>query len=235
MSEKQILITGSNSGLGRYLCDHFPDAEKLNRDNGNSILSSNNKYDYIIHCAVDKGNSQSCMVQNVDLTTRLCSLAKTKLIFMSSIDVYRKENSFYIDAKKRCEDIVQTANKNNLSIRLCAMLGKYIQKNSIQRILLGETDSVTLDLDSSFYYCNHSHVLEFIKIAMHENISGIIDFVPASKTHLYDFYTEPVKSNEGRYKYESPDVDNSALSKYMPDFASRSSESIVREFAKKYC
>ena len=80
MSEKQILITGSNSGLGRYLCDHFPDAEKLNRDNGNSILSSNNKYDYIIHCAVDKGNSQSCMVQNVDLTTRLCSLAKTKLI-----------------------------------------------------------------------------------------------------------------------------------------------------------
>jgi hypothetical protein len=232
----QLLITGCESGLGKYLCQHFTDADKLTRQNCSEILTSQRTYEYVIHCAFNRGytkDPQKCLSEDTNLTKALCHIANSKVIFMSSIEVHTDEDTVYIESKKKCEEILSDASKKNLSVRLCAMLGDDIKSNSAQKILKGDIKDLTLDLDSSFYYCTHSQALEFIQLCISEDICGTIDFVPSEKVTLREVMNEFGESPVEPYKYVSPDIENSQIQKYMPKFAKQTSLSIIREFAKE--
>ena len=49
MKEKKILLTGTSSGIGRYLKDHLI-CESFNRSSRQN-LNQNKAYEIIIHCA----------------------------------------------------------------------------------------------------------------------------------------------------------------------------------------
>ena len=231
-----ILITGSESGLGKYLCEHFDNADRLTRTNCIDILSCKKRYEYIIHCAFNRDYSKDperSMSEDIEMAKSMSEMAERKLIFMSSIDIYRDEYKVYSESKKQCEKIILESSEKNLVVRLCAMLGEYMKPNSFTKASEGKVKDLTLDLDSSFYYCLHSHVLKFIKLSILEDIRGVIDFVPKEKTTLREVVGCFDKSNQNTYKYITPHIDNSEIQKYMPEFANRCSLSIAKEFLER--
>ena len=48
MKNLKILVTGTNSGLGKFICERMPDVTRLNRENRVDIVGSDRKYDIII-------------------------------------------------------------------------------------------------------------------------------------------------------------------------------------------
>ena len=233
---KSVLITGCSSGLGKFICENFSDAVCLTRKSYKKTINRNKKYDYIVHCAFNRDYSKDperSMSEDIEMAKSMSEMAERKLIFMSSIDIYRDEYKVYSESKKQCEKIILESSEKNLVVRLCAMLGEYMKPNSFTKASEGKVKDLTLDLDSSFYYCLHSHVLKFIKLSILEDIRGVIDFVPKEKTTLREVVGCFDKSNQNTYKYITPHIDNSEIQKYMPEFANRCSLSIAKEFLER--
>ena len=101
---KKILITGSKSGLGKFL------AKELNVNNNKLFLNRKNykvinqqSYDFIIHCAgkrpiySENDEIYSYYKDNIKLTEKIVNLRYKKIIFLSTIDVYESN----LEIKKR--------------------------------------------------------------------------------------------------------------------------------------
>ena len=80
----RFLVTGVNSGLGKYLYENLPNSLGLNRDNFNLI--KNEEYDTIIHCAFNKENIitdyEKYLDDNIFLTQRLKKLNYKKFVYI---------------------------------------------------------------------------------------------------------------------------------------------------------
>ena len=63
------------------------------------------------------------------------SLSHTKFVFLSSIDVYREEDSIYKMTKLMAESIVSKEASNALILRASAIVGPAMRKNSLVKII----------------------------------------------------------------------------------------------------
>lgn len=179
-----ILITGINSGLGKYLFENLPNTIGLNRNNFNEI--KNMQFDAIIHCAFNKENDitdyKKYLDDNIFLTLRLKKLSYKKFIYISTVDVYNKTHNMYSQFKKFSETLIDT---NDLILR-CPMLIGYSMKPNHLTKLKNNIDKLGLSKNSLFNYILMEDLLNFFKNDEHFKYNGIIDFISNDLIKLED-------------------------------------------------
>lgn len=164
------LITGTNSGLGKWLSMQFPNCDKLTRKNSPAEFNGN-EYDLIIHCAASVQHcgwsdvSISLFEDNVFLTKEMVKIPHKKFILISSID--ESKNSPYGISKRISEVIVRDSCNDYLVLRPSSLIGDGMRKNTFQKIIKGE--DIALTSNTVMNYVLYEDVLCAIK----EGYSGI--------------------------------------------------------------
>lgn len=220
----KYIVTGINSGLGKFLHEIIPNSLGIDRNNLSSVLSKINSNDIIVHCAFNKTNNitnyYDYLEDNIFLTKKLLELGN-RIIYISSIDTY-KQNNVYTMFKKFGESII-CKNSNNLVIRCPVLLGKYMKPNHLIK-LRDNDDTLTLCGTSSFNYITYNDVFKFITTT---SLNGICDLISRDNVELNDikelFNSKTVLGN---YKYETTNqFDN-------PMYTSRTSLMTVKNYFK---
>ena len=159
-----VLVTGTNRGLGKYISQQYKNCEKFTR-NTNLNDYKDFKFDLIIHCAANVSHYDWDNVpaqffnDNINLTDSLVNLNTSKFIYISSID--QKKNSPYGISKRISECIVKDTCEDYLILRPSGLLGKEMKKNTFQKILNNET--IVLTKDSVMNYTTYEDVLNVIQ------------------------------------------------------------------------
>ena len=166
------LITGTKSGLGKYLSENIDNVDTLNRDDDYEKISTV-RYNLIIHCANNNDNytwgdtegdfSRTNLYQfykdNIFFTRDVANIKHDKFIHISTYDI--EEDTPYSAAKRISETIVSTISRNYLIIRPSSLLGKSMKENTFTKILDGKP--VYLTEDSIMNYISHEDVLKVIE------------------------------------------------------------------------
>jgi len=159
-----VLVTGTNRGLGKYISQQYKNCEKFTR-NTNLNDYKGFKFDLIIHCAANVSHYDWDNVpaqffnDNINLTDSLVNLNTSKFIYISSID--QKKNSPYGISKRISECIVKDTCEDYLILRPSGLLGKEMKKNTFQKILNNEP--IVLTKDSIMNYTTYEDVLNVIR------------------------------------------------------------------------
>lgn len=248
----KILVTGTNSGFGKHLQERF-NSIFWNRDitdEQKSILKKDG-VDVIIHCAfnsnkvVNSNNLYQYLSDNVLLTQELTTLSHKKFIYISTVDVYPKDNQEHIEdevidisqisgiygiSKLMSECVVRQICPNYLILRCSALLGKYSRKNSLVKMIEDEPAVVTVVDTSSFNYILHSDVADFIKQAMNKDFQGIYNLASSGNVTFREVANLLGKTVQfGSYEYEVGAVDNTKVTSVNLAFK-KSSKEVVQEF-----
>jgi hypothetical protein len=197
------LITGINSGLGKYLYEKLPNTVGLNRGTNFEAIK-HIKYDTIVHCAFNKEmqitDYKKYLEDNILLTQKLKNLKYKKFIYISSVDVYQPEPNIYSIFKNLTETLI---GKNDLILRCSMMLGNTMKSNHVSKIK-DNISSINLSEDSEFNYILMDDLVEFFKNKDYSKHSGIIDFVSNSIIKLKDVKKYFGSTTElGNYVYTS--------------------------------
>lgn len=200
----KYLVSGSSSGLGKYLSEHLDNAIGFGR---NENLDFDTSYETaIVHCAFNKENVVSdyykYLEDNIFLTKHLLeNLKYKKFVYISSVDIYSEDQNMYSTFKRFSESIVEKF-PNTLILRCPTLLGSTMKPNHIHKIK-DEVEKLSLSEQSTFCYMNMSKIAQFLL----DDISqyrGAIDFVPRDFTKLSEV-KEYFKSstNLGAYTYKT--------------------------------
>jgi nucleoside-diphosphate-sugar epimerase len=197
----RFLITGINSGLGKYLHKNLPGSLGLNRDNFNLI--KNEEYDTIIHCAFNKENIitdyKKYLDDNIFLTQRLKNLNYKKFVYISTVDVYQENPSMYAHFKRFSETLLD---KDDLILRCPMILGNTMKPNHATK-LFSNIDSLGLSGESAFNYILMDDLVEFFNSKDYKQYKEIIDFVSNSLVKLEEvkkYFNSTTKLGEYAYQ-----------------------------------
>lgn len=208
------LISGTSSGFGKY-CHEQLGGDTWKRDGTHSIK----EYDYIIHCGWG-GNTynpteylEKALIYYNFLSYNKCK----KFIFISTIDIYPKNNRLHkesdnIDAKDilgisglaklAVEQEIQNHRQNYLILRCGALLGKYTPDNNLRK--LATSRPLSIKYNSIFNLVLYENILDFIKLAIEKDLTGIYNIVANNNIKLYNLgYILPNKST---YRYVTPHI-----------------------------
>lgn len=250
----KFLISGAQSGLGKHLFEIFGGIP-LTRETSKAEIDNLKKgVDIIIHAAfnsnkdIDSNNIYSYLEDNIFLTEKLIKIPHKKFIFISSVDVYPKDNihhkedevinintveGIYGLTKLMSESLVKRLSPNFLILRCSALLGKYARKNTLIKIRTEEKPILTLSPDSSLNYILHTDVSEFIKLALEKDLKGIYNLVSSKNITLSEIASLLKKKvNFGDYIYSVGSIDNRKATSVTPSFE-KTSEEVVRQFLKQ--
>ena len=118
---RSVLVTGTNSGLGKFIHERIPTSIPLTRDNRDDILVGQ-KYDIIIHSAYNSLNvdftdlNLKYVDDNLLLTSDLINLCDGCFVYVSSIDSVNKIESSYALFKKISEELIKSKIENHFII-----------------------------------------------------------------------------------------------------------------------
>lgn len=232
MKGSHILVTGANSGLGKHCCQVFQGIPFTRQ----TTFADISKYAYekpfsvIIHAAF---NTKSAIASDqlytylndtMLLTKQLVQLPHEKFIFISSSDVYPKNDEvhqedevihvrdipeIYALSKLMSESIVQHEANQPLILRPTAMLGCYAKPNSVIKILTQDNPQLTLAANSTFNYIRHADISRFIQLAMAQDLTGIYNMAAASNIELAvvsEQFKRPARF--GGYTYRTGNIVN---------------------------
>lgn len=173
----RVLVTGTNSGLGKWFSKQFSDCDTFTRQSElrdypigkqwapDGSGYSYTPYDLIIHCAGNVQHSNWSNVEldlfedNVFLTRNLIRIPHKKFVYISSID--EAKNSPYGITKRISEIIVKDLCDDYLILRPSALLGKEMKKNTFQKIVSGE--NIALTKNTVMNYILYEDVLKSIQ------------------------------------------------------------------------
>lgn len=224
----KYLISGTHSGLGRFLLSEFG-GEAWYRD---CRFCEDDFYDVIIHCAwpprAPEGHRSIKKYFNdtYGIACKLLSLKHKKFVFISSVDVYSRNNEESIseDAeieldssishsgyhKLLVESVIQEKTNNYLIIRTGAILGDTMRSNTLKKIIECKNPKITLSHNSTFNYILQKDLKIFIKTLMDSDETGIFNFVSTGNVKLSDLVSKFNNSVKcGEYTYKTPFVSNS--------------------------
>ena len=148
----KVLISGTNSGLGKWLSKQFTGCDKYTRET--NWFNLKDEYDLIIHCAAAVTHNGWDKVEfdlfkdNVFLTRDLVNIPHKKFVYISSID--EAKDSPYGVTKRISEIIVKDLCKNYLILRPSSLIGEGMKKNTFQKIVNGENIALTPDTIMNF-------------------------------------------------------------------------------------
>lgn len=250
MEHNPILISGTGSGLGKHLHDHFKGVAFSRGTPLTEVLDQAKQQPFtaIIHAAfnprqdISSSNLQSYLDDTILLTKKLLQVPHHYFIFISSGDVYPKNDephledediklkevdSIYGLTKLISESLVQENARDFLILRPTALLGQYARRNSLTRILLEENISLTLSEQSTFNYILHSDVAEFIEKALSLRLTGTYNIAASSNISLGEvaqFFKRPVQF--GNYTYRTGNIRNDKAVSFLPGLMKTSLENI---------
>lgn len=252
----KILVTGTKSGLGKYLFENIGTVG-LDRDTsfGSREKIKKEGADIIIHCAFNSSRevtSESLFPyfeDNVLLTKELTLVPHKKFIFFSSVDVYPKNETIHLEdeiidlnsvekiygiTKLISESIVKNYCQNYLILRGSAFLGTYSRKNSLIKIIEDKKCAITLTGDSEFNYVLYSDILDFLKIAIKKNFKGIYNlasFRNITLSEIAKIFGKKVRF--GKYHYSVGKINNRKISSISTAFRKNSRE-VIKQFIKEW-
>lgn len=245
-----ILVTGVNSGLGKYCWQHFGGRGFSRSSHFDDVMreAEVKPYRAIIHCAFnakpDISSSQLYTYLNdtLLLVRKLLQVPHGKFIFISSTDVYPKNEESHVEteeiflkdaaniyaiSKLISESLVQNETRDFLILRTTALLGEHARKNSLIKILTQENVKLTLAAESTFNYILHSDVADFIDVALRENLQGIYNLAASSTISLEEAAGNYDRQVEfGNYHYVTDSINNEKAKQIMNNFARTSLENI---------
>ena len=249
---RKILISGTSSGLGKYLSKKF-NCTKLKRNKiSKKIL--NTEWDLIIHCAFNSKtfglNKEfiSYYNDNVVLTNFISSL-KGKKIFFSSCAVYdhikkreNKNENYFIDITKIKNTYARTKlicesffnKEKDIIIRLGSIIGHEIRKNSNIYNMLNKTKpKLKLTKKSKFSFVSYEEIFIFLNIILKKKKFGIYNFLRTDYTSLYKIADILNLKNirYGKINFNVSSAQNSNIKNIM-DLKHNSIE-ILKKFIKK--
>ena len=234
---KTYLITGVGSGLGKFLYENLPGALGLSRDNKYEILDAAEKAEnlVVLHAAFntkrDVTDYSQYIEDNIFLTEDLLYLYSVKFVYFSSIDVYGSFTPYSF--MKRCaEDFITKREADALILRLPAILGPTMRKNSLIRLM--EEKELTLHSESIFNYVLQNDILEAVT---HDELlarTGTYNFVASEGVRLQDLaehYNKNVRF--GNYTYETS-LNNLIEVENLYPYPERTSRDVVELFLRNY-
>ena len=218
----KALITGTNSGLGKWLSKQFKNCDEFIRGSNISNFIKKEmgfsipRYDLIIHCAgcVQHSNWDNVGLDlfedNVFLTRDLTKIPHVKFVFISSID--EAKDTPYGVTKRLSEIIVKQLCDNYLILRPSALLGKEMKKNTFQKIVNGE--DIALTKNTVMNYILYEDILD----AINSNQKGIKVLRSNGNItigEVVDIFEKKLKFGEIHYEVEyiKSDIDTNKTSK----------------------
>jgi len=224
-SMDNLLITGTNSGLGKFLKQSNPNCLYLNRQNRNEVIrkAKNSGCVNIIHCAFNSTreieNYYEYVNDNVFLTKELLEIPHNKFIFISSIDVYQEDFTAYKFSKLACESMVSSLSSNWVVLRCSAIIGQTMRYNTFLKMLKEEEPVLSLSEDSTFNYI------------LQQDITGMFDFVSTDCIKLKELSEMfNCKPQYGNYIYDTKSINDSRIFKYIK----KNNKQVITEFLKNY-
>lgn len=229
-SQNRVLVTGTNSGLGKYIASQI-NCSMLTRENSEAVL--NETYDTIIHCAFNSRKNVNdyydVVRDNIFLTKDLCKVPHNKFVFISSVDVYQEEDNLYKTSKLMAESIVNKMSTNPLTLRCSAILGGTMRKNNFRKVIEDSDPNLSLSGESSFNYILQEDILNFLNIAIKINYNGIVDFVSSANITLQEVADLLEKKvSFGKYVYKTPELSSESLASVFPPATLTSKQNVKR-------
>lgn len=248
---EKFIITGSQSGLGRFLHEYLGGIGFHRNSHIDRIRAG---ADFIIHCAgrppeaVTSKSLFPFLEDNVLLTEKLVEIPHKKFIYISSVDVYPKNSvthsededisieslsDFYGLSKLMSESIVQKNCRNSLILRCASFLGHYSRANSLVKLFGEENPSLSLSAESTLNYVRHNQIAEFIKYASENNAQGIYN-VTSGENVVLGRAAEAFKrkAHFGSFTYKVGTVSNQKISSVFPSFKQTSLD-VIHQFVKE--
>ena len=241
LQNNKVLITGTRRGLGKYLSDQFSGCLSLNRENKEDILSRYSQIELIVHCAFNSKRDEDkyqLLKDNVFLTEQLCRLnynrsPAKKFVYISSIDVYRHDKTDYNIMKEYSESIVKSLCDDYLILRCPALLGKDMRKNNFLKIIEDKEPKLTLSEKSSFNFIAYRDIINVIKYADANDITGTFDVVSDGNVTLEQVANIVSKEcSFGSFNYVTPDIDKHDIISTFK-FMNKTSLEVVKNFIKE--
>ncbi len=233
---KNIYISGTSSGLGKFLLKKIKNSKKFHRNKKNNI----NKDSILIHSAFfkkkineNKKDFELNYQQTLDLYNKIEKHCFKTIVFISTIDIYQKNISknSYIVLKKKLETKIKK--KKNFYIFRCGFLiGKSMKKNSIYKLIRAKSKSnISLSEKSSVYLTSYEDVLNGVrKIIKQKNIiNGIYNLISKKKFHLNTFKNKNIVF--GKYKLSYKEISNAKYEKNF-NLKTKRINKIIKEVEK---
>ena len=232
-----LLITGTNSGLGKFLKQSNPNCLYLNRENRDEVIKKAKNFGpiNIIHCAFNSSreikNYYQYVNDNIFLTKQLLEIPHNKFVFISSIDVYQEDFSAYKFSKLTCESMVSSLSNNWAVLRCSAIVGPTMRYNTFLKMLEEREPNLSLSKESTFNYVLQEDINKFILKSIEQDITGIFDFVSTDCIKLEELSTIfNCKPQYGNYTYSTKNISDSRIFKYIK----KNNKQVITEFLKNY-
>lgn len=252
MTNKKLLVTGVASGIGKYIHEQLGGIG-LTRQSPNLKELQKRSFDMIIHCAWNHMPTRSVTTDNIGqyyddnslLTQELLKIPHKYFVLFSTIDIYPangqphlEDEVIYADSirsihgttKLISEALVRARSNMYLILRPTSLIGPYMRKNNLLKILEDKKPFLTLDGGSIYNLIHYPDVLGFIRSAADRGESGIFNLSSAKTITLAQIAKlADKKVSFGTHHYESGDIINKKAAKIWPGFK-KSSEDILKEF-----
>jgi nucleoside-diphosphate-sugar epimerase len=257
MSNFKFLVTGTSSGLGKYLLEKL-EGVPFRRNSPYEIENNREKfYDCIIHCAADTRNIipanelWNYYLSNIELARKLTTIQHDLFVYISSPAVY--PNTYYESSetdvpdfptsitpihhtyylyglfKLLAEQMVFNSTKRSLILRCVSIVGPTSRSTNIIRVLRNDPSPLTLSGDSSFNLVSMSQIKEFIELAMAKKITGIFNAGSTKNATLKEI-AEAVESKPtfGNFKHDVHRMNTAKIRSISREF-DKSSLEIAKE------
>ncbi len=247
-----MLTTGASSGLGKYLHESLGGSAMTRETSAEELVRlTRDGCDVVIHAAfnpaksVDSRSFFGYINDNLLLTAKLTSVPHGKFIFISSVDVYPQNGMVHTEdevinpdsirtmyglTKLMSESVVRETCTNHLILRPSALLGKYSRPNSLIRIFEERGCTLSVSGDSRFNYVLYSDILDFIRIAMREDLKGTYNLVSAGSISAADAAALVGNMvNFGTYRYDAGEISNLKAAAVSSSF-SKTTLDVINEF-----
>lgn len=231
MQKKKILITGTSSGLGKFLNKEI-NSVKFNRKKNLSQYKKNS-WDCIIHCGAYTGNSVDEIYESIYTTYKISKLKSKKFIFISSMITEEQNTSLYKISKLIGENIFKKKD-HLLVLKLGSTIGKYMRQNTIFKIIKNENVKIGLSKKSLFSFVSFSEISNFIKICIKKDYVGSYNFLREDFITLDKISKKLNKKIKfGNYVFKGVSGSNKKLNKIF-NLEKRSSMDIIYEETNRF-
>ena len=248
-----IVVTGAASGLGHAAHKALGGVAFVRGDSADALQKAAAKpFDAILHCAFEPprpsaaADPDAYIESCVRLTEQLAQVPHRKFLLVSTIDVYPRDGVRhgedeeidrdgpqhpYARAKVACEAVVRDRCPNHLILRAAGMLGPDMRPNNLLRMVREPDAALTLTADSRLNTILHRDVVEFIRIALARNETGIFNLASAKAVTLGEIAAMfGLAPHYGTFTYTAADVDNHKAASLLPAFRRNSAEVVAAFF-----
>lgn len=252
--EANILITGTKSGIGKYIHEQTGGAEFTRQSDIEKLKKQS--FETIIHCAfnylptrfVTNENLLQYYSDNVLLTQELLQIPHRYFVFFSTVDLYPLDDqthseeeilyadqmrSIYGTTKLLSESLIRNRANKFLILRPTSLLGRHMRKNNFLRLVEDDYPVLTLHPESVFNFVLYSDIFGFLKTALSRTETGIFNLASSGGISLAKIAEILGKSPVfGDYRYKAGNISNQKAVRLCPTF-SKSSEDVLNEFMAK--